>query len=116
MTNVYAFLESVWIGVGIGSFMVNYSIRTSDANMVLLDGQQRLRAIERYWDNELAVVGDDGLSHYWGDLTEKEQVHFLRIPFPWVMTEYDNNAQLREAYNRHNFGGTSHTSKQRARP
>lgn len=109
------FLESVWLGVGIGSFMVNHSTRADDAHMILLDGQQRLRAIERYWDGELAVTGDDGVARCWRELTEKEQAHFLRIPFPWVETSYSDDAQLREAYNRHNFGGTSHTLEQRAK-
>lgn len=107
------FLESVWLGVGIGSFMVNFSNR-DDAHMILLDGQQRLRAIERYWDSELVVTGDDGVAYCWSELAEKEQAHFLRIPFPWMETNYNDDAQLREAYNRHNFGGTSHTPEQRA--
>lgn len=108
------FIESIWLGVGIGSFMVNFSNHGFDLNLVLLDGQQRLRAIERYLNGELAVTGEDGVSYRWTELSADEHMHFLRIPFPWIETQYHDDAQLREAYNRHNFGGTAHTPEQRA--
>ena len=107
------FLESVWSGVGIGSFMVNFS-DNEDLHMILLDGQQRLRAIERYWAGELMVPGADGHTYFWTDLTEREQAHFLRIPFPWFESNYKTEEQMIEAYNRHNFGGTAHTPEERA--
>jgi hypothetical protein len=114
-TQCIRFLESCYLGVGIGSFMVNFSIMKNDAvHLVLLDGQQRLRAIERYWNGELAVEGGDGIAYRWPDLTENEQAHFLRISFPWQMTEYESDAEVREAYDRHNFGGVAHTPDQRA--
>lgn len=110
------FLESIWMGVGLGTFMVNYSGSgvDDDTHLILLDGQQRMRAIERYWGDELAVVGDDGLSYFWSQLEDGEQAHFFRIPFPWVCTQYSTDEQLREAYNRHNFGGVAHTTGQMA--
>lgn len=110
------FLQSIYMGVGLGSYMVNYSASglNDDTHLILLDGQQRLRAIERYWNNEIAVPGDDGRSYLWSDLTAAEQAHFLRIPFPWVNTNYAKDEQLREAYNRHNFGGTQHQDGQQA--
>jgi hypothetical protein len=109
------FIESIWLGVGIGSYMVNFRQGGEDENhLLLLDGQQRLRAIERYWRGELAIPGEDGVRHRWTDLDEPEQRQFLRIPFPWIMTEYQTELELREAYNRHNFGGTAHSLEQRA--
>lgn len=108
------FIESIWMGVGIGSFMVNFSHQDDDLHLILLDGQQRLRAIERYLNGELAVTGEDGAAYRWTDLSDDEHRHFLRIPFPWIETQYHDDAQLREAYNRHNFGGTAHTIEQRA--
>jgi hypothetical protein len=110
------FLMSIYMGVGLGTFMVNFSrsMADDDTHMLLLDGQQRLRSIERYWNGELAVPGDDGNSYFWGDLTEREHAHFERINFPWICTGYGTDAELREAYNRHNFGGTEHAADQRA--
>lgn len=108
------FIESIWLGVGLGTFMVNMTESNKDADNILLDGQQRLRAIERYWDNEFPVMGDDGKEYFWNDLTREEHAHFLRIPFPWVMSQYKKEEELKEAYNRHNFGGTPHTEDERA--
>lgn len=110
------FIESIWLGVGLGTFMVNFSKSgmNDDTHMILLDGQQRLRAIERYWAGELAVPGDDGGSYTWTELSESERAHFHRIPFPWICTGYGTDAELREAYNRHNFGGVAHTAGERA--
>lgn len=110
------FLESIWMGVALGTYMVNFSVSgdDDDTHMILLDGQQRLRAIERYWRSELAVAGEDGNKYAWSELTDQEQAHFLRIPFPWICTGYGTDEQLREAYNRHNFGGTAHTPDQKA--
>jgi hypothetical protein len=107
------FIESLWMGVAVGSFMDNDS-RNPELSLVLLDGQQRLRAIERYWNDELAVQGEDGVFYLWSDLTEPERNHFYRIPFPWLETRYNSEDELRAAYDRHNFGGTAHTDDQRA--
>ncbi|CAG9183741.1 DUF262 domain-containing protein [Cupriavidus pampae] len=109
-----AFLESLWMGVSPGAYMVNWSYTNDHNHYLLLDGQQRLRALERYWNGELAVPGEDGHAYRWTELTEAEHNHFLRIPFPWLETRYTTDAQLREAYNRHNFGGTPHRPDERA--
>lgn len=107
------FIESIWLGVGVGAFMVNDSPDT-ELSLILLDGQQRLRAIERYWADEFAIQGNDGGFYFWGDLTELERNHFYRIPFPWLETRYNSEDELRAAYDRFNFGGTAHTDDQRA--
>lgn len=102
------FVESVWLGVGIGHFMVNSSFTNEAIDGILLDGQQRLIAIERYWNGEFAIQGDDGGVYFWHDLTEAEHKHFERIPFPWIETQYKTEQECVDAYNRHNFSGTSH--------
>jgi hypothetical protein len=110
------FIESIWLGVVLGSFMVNLSAsgNDDDTHMVLLDGQQRLQAIERYWADEFLVKGDDGKEYLWSDLVDAEHAHFMRIPFPWICTGYGTDGELRAAYNRHNFGGTAHVDGQEA--
>lgn len=108
------FIESIWLGVGLGTYMVNMTERSPVADLVLLDGQQRLRSIERYLAGELAMTGEDGNAYFWTQLTEGEKAHFNRIPFAWTLTAYTTDAELRAAYNRHNFGGTAHTESQRA--
>jgi hypothetical protein len=108
------FVESAFLGANIGAFMVNSASDPVDLDWILLDGQQRLRALERYWNNEFAVAGEDGYQWCWGDLTSQEQNHLNRIPFPWIQTRYNTEALLREAYNRHNYGGTIHLDSQMA--
>lgn len=108
------FIESVWLGVGLGTFLVNSCPSKPAVDLMLLDGQQRLRAIERYLADELAVRGEDGDEYFWGELTPDEKAQFLRIPMGWQECRYTTDAELRDAYNRHNFGGTQHLPSQRA--
>lgn len=107
------FIRSIWMGIGVGTFMVNSSSKP-ELNQVLIDGQQRLRAIERYFRNEIAVLGEDGKNYYWNDLADEEQRHFLRMPFPWVESQYNTEEQMIEASDLLNFGGTPHTPEERA--
>lgn len=107
------FIESVYYGANISSYMVNQTLEP-DLNNVLVDGQQRMRALERYWNNEISVVGEDGNAWFWGDLDQTDQARLLRITFPFILTRYEQEAQLREAYNRHNFSGTAHLDHERA--
>jgi hypothetical protein len=108
------FIESIWLGVNLGTYMVNMTERRRDADLILLDGQQRLRAVERYLADELAMTGEDGNGYFWSELEDIEKAHFLRIPFPWIQTQYLTDEELRGAYNRHNFGGTAHAAHERA--
>lgn len=108
-----AFIESVWMGSHIGAFMVN-SVLEPHLDQVLVDGQQRLRALERYWNDEFPLCGDDGRAWYWSDLICDEQAHMDRIHFPWMEVRYGDDAILRDVYNRHNFGGSPHLETERA--
>ena len=109
------FIESVYLGANIGHFMANSSLK-DEFDLILLDGQQRLRAIERYVAGEIAVPGEDGVLSTWLDLSDDERRHFHRMGFPWLCTQYASEAVLREAYNRHNFSGTPHQPDERAEP
>jgi hypothetical protein len=102
------FIESIWLGVGLGHFMVNSHFENDAIDGILLDGQQRLFAIERYWNGEFTIQGDDGKAYHWTDLTEDEHRHFFRIPFPWIESQYKTEQECVDAYNRHNFSGTPH--------
>lgn len=108
------FVESIWMGVGHGTFMVNSCTCNDAIDQILLDGQQRLRAIERYFAGEIAVVGQDGNAYLWTELNDGEQAHFLRISFPWMESQYKVEQDCVDAYNRHNFGGTQHEETERA--
>lgn len=107
------FIESVYLGSNIGAYMVN-EWSEPELDGILVDGQQRLRAIERYWAGEVSLAGDDARRWLWTDLENGEKAHFLRISFPFVLTRYGDESLLREAYNRHNFGGTPHLASEAA--
>lgn len=108
------FIESVWLGVGLGTYMVNGTLENPDVDQILLDGLQRMSAIQSYWNDEFQVPGDDGKPYYWSELTAGEHAHFDRIPFAWIETQYATEEACVEAYNRHNFGGTPHDPSERA--
>lgn len=109
-----AFIESIFLGMSLGTYMLNDTEQNPDLDQVLLDGLQRLTAVQEYWENKFAVTGEDGIAYFWNDLTCEEKAHFDRIPFPWVATQYHKLEDAVEAYNRHNFGGVAHTEAERA--
>lgn len=109
-----AFIESVYLGMSLGTYMVNATHENPDLDMILLDGLQRLTALQQYWEGGFGVPGEDGIVRYWSELTQEEKAHFDRIPFAWIDTQYSKEEDAVEAYNRHNFGGTAHTEAERA--
>jgi hypothetical protein len=109
------FIESVYAGVYLGLYIYNESMsRAPQLDGLLIDGQQRLSAIERYMAGELAVPGPDGKAHRWPDLTDEEKAHFYRIPFGFQIVQIHDEAELKRLYNLMNFGGIAHRPEQRA--
>lgn len=111
-----AFIESLYMGANIGAYMVNMPHVSGDEFFnVLLDGLQRLTALKSYFLGEFGVKGEDGVERFWPDLNDRDRAHLLRMPFPWILTRYSTRAEMIEAYERHNFGGTPHTEEDRLR-
>lgn len=109
------FITSLYQGINPGTFMYNDNLfKSPEVDQILLDGQQRLSAIEQYWLDVFPVAGEDGEFHYWSELTETEQRHFLRMQFACCISNYETDEECRVAYNLHNFGGTPHREDQRA--
>lgn len=116
------FIESAALGLHLGTWVYN---NTSDAAMVqvggrrcfdrtdrwLIDGQQRLSALKRFWDDDLVVFGQR-----WCDLSGRQKNRFLSTPFPADEISTTDEMELRALYDRLNFGGVSHTEDQRALP
>ena len=104
-------IESVWRGVPIGSYAVNFSTDylPPDVTNVLIDGQQRLQALDDYWSDKVAYGG-----YHWSELTERDRRYFIRAPFPQMRTNSDSRDEVIEYYNAMNFGGTEHTEEERA--
>jgi hypothetical protein len=112
------FVESAWLGLHLGTYIVNsvdkFNKKTEKyhfADRYLIDGQQRLNALYCYWQNEFPVFGE-----YWNETSQDVVVkrRFGHIIFARSVTNIEDEATLRELYNRLNFGGTAHTEDERA--
>lgn len=116
------FIESAWLGMHLGTFVVNNTVKVpyedEDGNtryhptdLWLIDGQQRLTAIDRYLDDRFPVFGA-----YWSEVTVIERRRFASTSFASSEVQLTSEPQLRDLYDRMNFGGIVHTEDQRALP
>lgn len=113
------FLESAWMGLHLGTYVVNRCekwmlvdgkpFKPHKTDLWLIDGQQRLRALDAYLSDEWPVFG-----YRWSELRRFEQRRFESVPFAQSTTHEDDEGVLRELYDRLNFGGTPHEESQRA--
>jgi hypothetical protein len=103
------FLESAWRGLNLGTYTYNM---TNDpaTDGLLIDGQQRMYAIEQYLADAFPVFG-----YRWSELSEPDTRRFdMSIKFCCYITETTDEDYLREYYDLMNFGGVAHTEDQRA--
>lgn len=115
------FIESAVLGLHLGTWVHNNSLNekwikkdgkeySPYTDRWLIDGQQRLTALDLFWGDKFPVFGS-----YWSELSENEQRRFLsNTPFSGFETQIHNEKELKELYNRMNFGGVAHTEYQRA--
>ena len=106
------FIESAWMGMPLGTYSYNsYGVGKDDPNVrnLLIDGQQRLSALQDYVANMFPVLG-----LLYDDLTKPEKRRFDAISFHSFEVRSDDEVFLREYYNRLNFGGTAHKEGEQA--
>lgn len=118
------FIQSIWFGIDLGTYMVNECYEFVEEaggkshyrefSDILLDGQQRLSALEDYVFNRFPVPDASGVLRYWSDLGRVERRGFCAIPFARASVSTWDEAELRKAYDLRAFGGTPHTEDQRA--
>lgn len=102
-------LESSWLGLNIGTytFVQNHDPATDG---LLIDGQQRLYAVQEYLSDGFPVFG-----HKWSHLPRCEQREFeMSRHFSCYIVRSSDETYLRSYYDLMNFGGTAHTEDQRA--
>lgn len=98
-------IESLWLGLGIGTFTYNVSpIHGSKFDNLLIDGQQRMNAIECYLNDKFHVFGV-----VYSDLPEPDKRSFSSRHFHSYVTKSDDEDFLKNYYTRLNFGGVSHS-------
>lgn len=108
------FIESAWLGLNIGSYTLHKMDWVNDGEAKkfsgwIIDGQQRLTAIERYWNNEFEVFG-----LLFSELSKAERMRFMGISFWYYEVELWDEESIRDLYNRMAFGGTAHEKLERA--
>lgn len=118
------FIESIWSGVDLGSYMVNGLFEyvggvgsgsaMREFSDALLDGQQRLSAIEAYVMGEFPVKDALGVARYWHELPRVERRRFSGTTFGRAEVRTFDEAKLRRIYNLRAFGGTAHKESERA--
>lgn len=110
------FIESAWKGLPLGTYTIHSTDWNDDGrggvvakefSGWLLDGQQRLTAIERYWNNEFPVLGA-----YWTELSLKHKRHFKSIKFTSYETPLWDFDKINELYYLLSYGGTAHDESQ----
>lgn len=115
-----AFIESIWLGLPIGTYNIHKMEWSHDSKLKrgisaekfsgwLIDGQQRLNTIERYWNDEFKVF-----DLYWSELERVEVIRFKNTKFPYFESSLWDEGKIRTLYNLMAFGGTSHKESERA--
>lgn len=103
------FLESLWLGLPVGTYSYNLDIDSGELDGILIDGQQRLWALQQYVEDKFPVFG-----HRWSEVTKLDRRLFRSTSFPSYRVETKDEQYLKDYYNRMNFGGVAHTEDQRA--
>lgn len=105
-----AFIESAWRGIPLGTYSFNMLFDGSTIDMILIDGQQRMNAIQRYLNDEFPVFG-----YRWSEVTIVDQrVWGMQVQFGCYRCRTKDETYLRAYYDLMNFGGTPHEPGQRA--
>lgn len=104
-----ALIESIWRGIPIGTY--SFVLKAgSPFDGYLVDGQQRMYALEQYVTNKFPVFGAT-----YSELSSTDRRRFMMSHFPCYTIERDvDEKYLREYYNLLNFGGVNHTEQDRA--
>lgn len=100
-------IESLYMGLPVGSIVWNQTRTGGPCDAWLLDGQQRVTAIVGWLSGDFAVSG-----WRYPDLPEIERRHFDRIGIENIQTEIEDEATCREVYDRLVYGGTAHEPKE----
>ena len=104
-------IESIWLGLNVGTYTFNrVRLEGSKFDNLLIDGQQRMKALEEYLSNAFPVFG-----YFWDDTTKIDRRGFKNSRhFHCYITTSSDEAYLRNYYNMVNFGGVAHTEDQKA--
>jgi len=105
-----SFIESAWKGMNLGTYTINSDISfTGPLHNLVIDGQQRLKAVQDYLDDKFPVFG-----YRYSEITEIDERSFDNRTFARFKTETRDEDYLRMYYNLTNFAGTAHNEGEQA--
>lgn len=108
-----SFIESAWRGVPLGTYTYVVNYKMPELDDLLIDGQQRLTAIENYISGEFSVFG-----LRFDELPQRElrrwEMSTMFACYRVDREEAADETYLRNYYNLMNFGGTAHRPEERA--
>lgn len=107
------FIESAWYGINLGTYTYQQYHYTGKApskfNGYLIDGQQRMSALDDYFGDRLEVFGAK-----WSEVDEVDQRGFqMSRTFSCYISSFQTEEEMIEMYERLSFGGTPHTEADR---
>lgn len=102
-------IESIWKGIPIGTFTYNSDENLGEFDGFLVDGQQRIRAIELYITDQIKVFGG-----YYSELSAIDKRKFASCSFPSYICSSKDESYLKDYYNLMNFGGVEHKQGEEA--
>lgn len=110
-------IENIWKGNSIGTFMINVlpAIEDNPLDGIIIDGQQRMTALQKYLDNEFSTKDANGNDIFWKDVPPISKRRFKSMTFPHIEVNLTDENKLIEVYNTLNFSGTAHTELDRAK-
>jgi len=110
-----SFVESVVYGIPLGTYsFVNIAWSDGKVNPMagwVLDGQQRLTALESFFNDEFAVFGLK-----FSDLNQIERNKILHTKFSAHVISVETEQEARMIYDLMAFGGVQHEEHERALP
>lgn len=118
------FISSAYSGVHLGTYlMTKFDVDSGPGGVgvefpylsnMLIDGQQRLTAIEMYLKDQIAVPDVNGRPTLWSEVGRLDQIRFKRTIFSRGEVGFDSELELRRVYDLMNFGGVAHLDSERA--
>lgn len=105
-----ALIESLYDGLDIGYYVISQN-SNPQYDGFLLDGQQRLRALQSYFQDEFKVQG-----LHWSEVDKADQRFFKMLTFSRVESTDNDFEVMKRFYDRLNFSGTPHEEHERALP
>ena len=112
-------IQSIWLNIDIGTYLLTDGTMLADGTMrkfsdMVIDGQQRLSALEDYFADRLAVPDVHGAQRLFSEITEVDRRFFRGKTFSRCTVESYDEVYLKNIYNLLAFGGVAHEASERA--